>query len=85
MALRKTTISVPEDVLDEIDRAARERHESRSAFITRILRAASRARKDREITRRLELLFSDGATNEGQRRTAQDLDELGTDWSEERW
>lgn len=76
---------MPEDVLDEIDRAARERHESRSAFITRILRSALRARKDRDITRRLEVLFSDPATNEGQRQTAQDLDEIGTDWSEERW
>jgi hypothetical protein len=85
MPLRKTAIAVPEDLLEAVDQAARARGESRNAFITRVLRAAIRARRDREITRRLEELFSDGALNEEQLRTAEELDAVGTDWSDESW
>ena len=42
----KTAIAVPEDLLAEVDRAARARGESRSKYITRVLRAAVRARRD---------------------------------------
>jgi hypothetical protein len=85
MAYRKTAIAVPEPVLAEVDRAARERGESRSAYITRVLRAAVRARRDAEITRRLDELFADERLARTQRREAQELDEAGTDWTNERW
>ena len=61
MARHKTAIAIPEDLLAQVDAAARERDESRSAFITRVLRAALKARRDRDITRRLDELFADGA------------------------
>ena len=61
MARHKTAIAIPEDLLAEVDAAARERSESRSAFITRVLQAAVRARRDRDITRRLDALFADPA------------------------
>lgn len=85
MATRKTAIAVPEDLLDEVDRAARERGESRSRFINEVLRAAVRARRDREITRRLDELFADEAVGREQRRTAREMDSAGTDWDDERW
>ena len=72
-------------MLDAVDRLAREQGMSRSAFITKILRAALRARRDREITRRLDELFAAEAAQEEQRRTAKELDEAGTDWTDERW
>jgi len=53
MPHRKTAIAVPAEILDEVDRAARARGESRSRFITRVLRLAVRARRDAEVTRRL--------------------------------
>jgi metal-responsive CopG/Arc/MetJ family transcriptional regulator len=59
MARHKTAIAIPEELLAEVDAAARERSESRSAFITRVLHAAVRARRDRDITRRLDALFAD--------------------------
>ena len=59
MAHRKTAIAVPEDLLDEVDRAARARGESRSRFISRVLALVVRARRDAEITRRLDALFGD--------------------------
>jgi hypothetical protein len=85
MALKKTAIAVPAELLAEVDAEARRRGESRSAFITRVLQAAVRARRDREITRRLDALFADPALQDEARRTAHELDRFGTDWTDERW
>jgi hypothetical protein len=78
----KTAIAIPEDLLAEVDAAARDRSESRSAFITRVLRAAVRARRDREITRRLDELFADEEIQRDQRQAAELADEVLGD---ERW
>jgi Arc/MetJ-type ribon-helix-helix transcriptional regulator len=85
MAHRKTAIAVPEEILDEVDRAARARGESRSRFINRILRLALRARRDAEITRRLDALFADESVAEAVRRESDDLARLGVDWGDESW
>ncbi len=85
MAMRRTAITVPQEVLSAIDRAARARGESRSGFISRVLRQAVRSRRDAAITRRLDELFADAAVAEDQRRRASDLDRVGTDWSDETW
>lgn len=85
MAYRKTAIAVPEEILEEIDRAARERGESRSRFISRVLRLAVRARRDAEVTRRLDALFTDESQREEQRREAHELTQLGVNWASERW
>jgi metal-responsive CopG/Arc/MetJ family transcriptional regulator len=85
MPLRKTAIAVPEDLLAAVDRAARARRESRNRFVTRVLRQAVRARSDAEITRRLNELFTVPALAEQQRREASELDQAGSDWTDERW
>ena len=85
MALRKTAIAVSQSLLADVDRAARARGESRSAYITRVLTAAVRARRDAEITRRLDELFADERLKKAQRRSAATLDDVGTDWTDERW
>ena len=85
MALRRTSIAVPAEILDEVDRAARARGESRSRFITRVLRLAVRARRDAEVTRRLDALFADEPLAEEQRREADDLARHAVDWADERW
>lgn len=85
MAYAKTAIAVPEELLADVDRAARERGESRSKYITRVLRAAVRARRDMEITRRLNELFAEEAIATEHRAGAGALDEIGSDWSDERW
>lgn len=85
MALRKTAIALPEELLSAVDEAASARGQSRNAFITRILRSAMRARRDQEITRRLEQIFAEHETGEEQLRVAEALDVVGTDWSEEVW
>jgi hypothetical protein len=85
MTTRKTAIAVPEDLLADVDRAARARGESRSKYITGILRLAVRARRDAEITRRLDALFGDEASRRVQRSELAALDALGSDWTDERW
>jgi Ribbon-helix-helix protein, copG family len=85
MAHRKTAIAVPAEILDEVDRAARARGESRSRFITRVLRLAVRARRDADVTRRLDALFADESLAEEQRREADDLARHAVDWADERW
>jgi len=85
MPLRKTAIAVPDDLLAAVDRAARERHESRSRFVTRVLQHAVRARRDADITRRLNELFATPDLAKQHGREASELDGVGTDWSDERW
>jgi metal-responsive CopG/Arc/MetJ family transcriptional regulator len=85
MPLRKTAIALPEDLLLAVDRAAVARKESRNQFVTRVLRSAVRARRDAEITRRLDELFAVPDVAGEQRRGALELDEAGTDWSDESW
>ena len=85
MPHRKTAIAVPAEILDEVDRAARARGESRSRFITRVLRLAVRARRDADVTRRLDALFADEPLAEEQRHEAGDLARHAVDWADERW
>ncbi len=86
MAHRKTAITVPADVLADVDAAARARGESRSRFITRILSAAVKARRDADIVRRLNALFADESINEEQLETAAAFEQLAdADWKNERW
>lgn len=85
MPLRKTAIALPADLLAEVDRAARAEHQSRNRFVTRVLEAAVRARRDADVTRRLNELLADPDLSREQLRTAAELDAAGTDWSDERW
>lgn len=85
MPLRKTAIAISDDLLSAVDRAARSRGESRNRFVTRVLQEAVRARRDAEVTRRLNELFADVELGREQARTASELDAAGTDWSNERW
>ena len=85
MSTNKIAITVPEDVLAAVDAAAKERGESRSGFISRVLRAALRARRDAAITRRLDELFMNEDVAAEQRRLTREMDSAGTDWSNEVW
>jgi metal-responsive CopG/Arc/MetJ family transcriptional regulator len=85
MPLRKTAIAVPDDLLAAVDRVARERRESRNQFVTSVLRHAVRARRDAAITRRLNELFAAPDLARQHSREASELDDVGTDWADERW
>jgi metal-responsive CopG/Arc/MetJ family transcriptional regulator len=85
MATARIAVTVPKEVLEAVDTAARERGESRSGFISRVLRTAMRARSDAELTRRLDEIFADPAVAAEQLRVADEMDAAGTDWSAEKW
>ena len=85
MPLRKTAIAIPEELLTAVDHAAQSRGESRNRFVTRVLEEAVRARRDAEVTRRLNELFSNGDLAQEQAHVASEWDTVGTDWSGERW
>ena len=85
MALRNNAIAVPDDLLAAVDRVARARRESRNRFVIRVLQHAVRARRDAEITRRLNELFAAPDLAQQQNREASELDRIGSEWSDERW
>jgi metal-responsive CopG/Arc/MetJ family transcriptional regulator len=85
MTTKKTAISVEAALLAEVDEAARERGESRSQFITRLLRLAVRSRRDAAITHALDEIFADASLAEEQERAADELDRSGTTFEDERW
>ena len=85
MPLRKTAIAIPENLLSAVDHAAQSRGESRNRFVTRVLQEAVHARRDAEVTKRLNDLFSDVELAREQAQGASELDAAGTDWSTERW
>ena len=82
MAVRKTAIAIPEELLNEIDRAAVERGESRSRYITNVLRQVVRLRRDADITRKLNEIHSEAGVSSEQLRGVGDLDDA---WREEGW
>ena len=85
MSMIKTAITLPEEILRDLDRAAKERGETRSMFIRKILAAALRARRDAMITRKLDELFADEAVREDQRRTLEEMQRASVPWDDEGW
>ena len=85
MPLRKTAIALSDDLLSAVDRAARARRETRNRFVTRVLQEAVRAKRDADVTKRLNDLFADQELVAEQTRAAEELDVAGTDWNDERW
>jgi hypothetical protein len=83
VAVRKFAISVPEDVMAQIDEAAERRGITRSRFITDVLRKVARARTDAEVTRRLDEVFAAPDVAAEQRSTSQAL--LGARIVDDEW
>ena len=84
MAVRKIAISVPEEVLRQVDQAAKDRHMTRSRFISRALARIATARRDAEITRRIDEVLSDPDLAQEQVETARAFQRgrpaRGTEW-----
>ena len=61
MTVKKLAISLPEDVLALVDDSAKRKGMTRSGFIAAVLRQVAGARRDADVTRRLNALFADEA------------------------
>jgi metal-responsive CopG/Arc/MetJ family transcriptional regulator len=71
MSAKKFAISIPEDVMRQVDEAAAKRKMTRSGFIAEVLRRVARARSDAEITKRINHVFADPALATEQKETAE--------------
>jgi hypothetical protein len=84
MPAKKFAISIPEDVMKEVDVAARARGVTRSRLIADILRKTAELRRDADITRELNRLFEDPELVREQGETAQAYraraSSVGTRW-----
>ena len=84
MAATKFAISVPTEVMQEVDRAAEARGITRSRFISEVLRRVARAKRDDDISRRIEAVLSDPELAEEQSTTAAEYRRIrprrGTEW-----
>ena len=70
MAVKKIAISVPNEVLIQVDRLAKKAKSTRSGYITQVLRQISHASTQAEVTHQINELFSDVALVEEQSETA---------------
>ena len=81
----KTAISVPDDVFEQAERAAKDLGVSRSELFTRALREFLGARRDEEVTASYNAAFADDVEEEltefQRETTAQAL--LAVEWSDE--
>ena len=59
MAMKKIAISLPEPVLERVDRLAASRGESRSHLIATVLDRVARAQRDRDVTAQIDALLDD--------------------------
>ena len=84
MAAKKFAISIPEPVMTQVDRAARDRGLTRSRFIAEVLAAVASARSDAEVSRRVDRLFLDPEIAREQQGTAaayaRSAPRRGTEW-----
>jgi metal-responsive CopG/Arc/MetJ family transcriptional regulator len=70
MGVKKIAISVPAEVLKNVDRLARQSKTTRSGLISRVLREVSHAHHQHEITESINRLFEDPESGAEQLKTA---------------
>ena len=84
MPMKKIAISLPEPVLETVDRLATRRGESRSHLIATILSRVARAKRDRDITAQIDALLADKSITAEQKLTADEFLRMSP-WPREKW
>lgn len=84
MPMKKVAISLPEPVLETVDRLATRRGESRSHLIATILSRVARAKRDRDITAQIDALLADKSITAEQKLTADEFLRMSP-WLREKW
>ncbi len=84
MPMKKIAISLPEPVLETVDRLATRRGESRSHVIATILSKVARAKRDRDITAQIDALLADKSITAEQKLTADEFLRMSP-WPREKW
>jgi len=84
MAMKKIAISLPEPVLERVDRLAASRGESRSRLIATVLDRVARAKRDRDITAQIDALLANGPIAAEQKTTANEFLRMSP-WPRGKW
>ncbi|MBI1997282.1 MAG: type II toxin-antitoxin system HicB family antitoxin [Deltaproteobacteria bacterium] len=84
MAMKKIAISLPEPVLERVDKLAASRGESRSHLIARVLDRVARSKRDRDITAQIDALLADGTIAAEQKATAKEFLRMSP-WPRGKW
>jgi metal-responsive CopG/Arc/MetJ family transcriptional regulator len=84
MAMKKIAISLPEPVLERIDKLAASRGESRSHLIATVLDRVARAKRDRDVTARIDALLADEMIAAEQKSTADEFLRMSP-WPKGKW
>jgi len=84
MAMKKIAISLPEPVLERVDKLAASRGESRSHLIATVLDRVSRAKHDRDVTTRIDELLADRTLAAEQKATADEFVRMSP-WPRGKW
>jgi Arc/MetJ-type ribon-helix-helix transcriptional regulator len=84
MAMKKIAISLPQPVLERVDRLAASRGESRSHLIATVLDRVARAKHDRDITAQIDALFTDEKVGAEQKATADEFLRMSP-WPKGKW
>ena len=82
--MKKIAISLPEPVLERVDRLAASRGESRSQLIATVLDRVARAKRDRDITAEIDALLADGTIAAEQKATANEFLRMSP-WLKGKW
>jgi metal-responsive CopG/Arc/MetJ family transcriptional regulator len=70
MAVKKIAISVPEEVIRQVDRLAKRTHTTRSGLISQILKEVSHAQTQADLTVQINRVFDDFSVREEQSSTS---------------
>jgi metal-responsive CopG/Arc/MetJ family transcriptional regulator len=73
MAMKKIAISLPEVVLEQVDRLAASRGAFRSHLIATVLDRVARAKHDRDVTTQIDALLADDRVAAEQKSTADEF------------
>lgn len=84
MAMKKIAISLPELVLETVDRLAASRGESRSHLIATVLERVAQVKRDRDITAQIDALFTDPAIANEQKAAADEFLRISP-WRRGKW
>jgi metal-responsive CopG/Arc/MetJ family transcriptional regulator len=84
MAMKKIAISLPEPVLERVDKLAASRGESRSHLIATVLDRVARAKHDRDVTAQIDALLADEMLASEQKATADEFLRMSS-WPRGKW
>ena len=73
MAVKKIAISVPEEVIRQVDRLAKRTHTTRSGLISQILKEVSQAQTQADLTVQINRVFDDFSVREEQSSTSKNF------------